>query len=88
MFHDPMDSASEHDSVHGDNVRPLNFGFDFGQGEQHGEVHTTAPPAFTLPSMYTTIPERAAATQTVQPTSPASNKNLLRIQTMRRSDVC
>ena len=71
MFHDPMDSLSEHSSVQGDDARPLNFGFDFN--DQSGGMHDASQPAFTLPSMYTKVPVGPASAHAAQSPSPASN---------------
>ena len=73
MFRDPMDSLSDQSSVHGDDAKPLNFGFDFSQNDQSGGVHNASQPGFTLPSMYERIPERSAPTAAPS-ASPASNK--------------
>ena len=69
-----MDSLSERSSsVHGDDAaRPLNFGFDFNHDDQQGGMHDASQPEFTLPSMYSRVPERSVPTA-AQPASPASN---------------
>ena len=75
MFRDPMDSLSDQSSVHGDDAKPLNFGFDFNHDDQQGGMHTASQPAFTLPSMYARVPERSAPTAAPS-ASPASNINI------------